>query len=272
MAQPPAEREQRRKRRRRRPSAERRRPGVLLKEFWNAPNLLTFGRILIIPLFIDLAYQANPLASLLAGALFAVAAITDVVDGWLARRMGLVTVIGKFLDPLADKLIVLAAMVMLVRLGRFPAWVAILLLSREFVVTGLRQIAASEGMVIAAGQEGKWKTALQLVGIVALLRALPARAGPLALARAGELQRRGAGADLPQRDLQRLERGGVLPRVPADACPPRRRQRLGGGLTRAYRVVNGLVPLMVWKPTTEPWGPAYASTLAKGPSATTPQL
>ena len=142
---------------------------MLLKEFWNIPNLLTFGRILIIPLFIYLAYQANPLASLLAGALFAVAAITDVVDGWLARRMGLVTVIGKFLDPLADKLIVLAAMVMLVRLGRFPAWVAILLLSREFVVTGLRQIAASEGMVIAAGQEGKWKTALQLVGIIALL-------------------------------------------------------------------------------------------------------
>jgi len=142
---------------------------VLLKEFWNVPNLLTFGRILIIPLFIYLAYQANPLASLLAGALFAIAAITDVVDGWLARRLGLVTVIGKFLDPLADKLIVLAAMVMLVRLGRFPAWVAILLLSREFVVTGLRQIAASEGMVIAAGQEGKWKTALQLVGIIALL-------------------------------------------------------------------------------------------------------
>jgi CDP-diacylglycerol---glycerol-3-phosphate 3-phosphatidyltransferase len=142
---------------------------VLLKEFWNVPNLLTFGRILVIPLFIELAYQASPLASLLAGALFALAAITDVVDGWLARRMGLVTVIGKFLDPLADKLIVLAAMVMLVRLGRFPAWVAILLLSREFVVTGLRQIAASEGMVIAAGQEGKWKTALQLVGITALL-------------------------------------------------------------------------------------------------------
>ena len=168
MTQAPGGQEGRRRRRRRRRSGERRRPGVLLKEFWNVPNLLTFGRILIIPLFIELAYQASPLASLLAGALFAVAAITDVVDGWLARRMGLVTVIGKFLDPVADKLIVLAAMVMLVRLGRFPAWVAILLLSREFVVTGLRQIAASEGLVIAAGQEGKWKTALQLVGIIAL--------------------------------------------------------------------------------------------------------
>ena len=122
----------------------------------------------MIPLFIYLAYQANPLASLLAGALFAIAAISDVLDGWLARRTGQITIIGKFLDPLADKLIVMAAMVMLVRLGRFPAWVAIVLLSREFAVTGLRQIAASEGMVIAAGQEGKWKTALQLVGVVAL--------------------------------------------------------------------------------------------------------
>ena len=141
---------------------------MLLREFWNVPNLITFARILMIPLFIYLAYQANPLASLLAGALFAIAAISDVLDGWLARRTGQITIIGKFLDPLADKLIVMAAMVMLVRLGRFPAWVAILLLSREFLVTGLRQIAASEGMVIAAGQEGKWKTALQLVGIIAL--------------------------------------------------------------------------------------------------------
>ena len=94
---------------------------MLLREFWNVPNLITFARILMIPLFIYLAYQANPLASLLAGALFAIAAISDVLDGWLARRTGQITIIGKFLDPLADKLIVMAAMVMLVRLGRFPA-------------------------------------------------------------------------------------------------------------------------------------------------------
>jgi CDP-diacylglycerol---glycerol-3-phosphate 3-phosphatidyltransferase len=97
-----------------------------------------------------------------------VAAVTDVIDGVLARRMHLVTVLGKFLDPLADKLIVMAALVMLVRLGRVPAWVVIVLLAREFLVTGLRSIAASEGMVIAAGQEGKWKTSLQLTGIIAL--------------------------------------------------------------------------------------------------------
>jgi CDP-diacylglycerol---glycerol-3-phosphate 3-phosphatidyltransferase len=77
-------------------------------------------------------------------------------------------VVGKFMDPLADKLIAMAALVMMVRLGRITAWVVIVLLAREFIVTGLRTIAASEGMVIAAGQEGKWKTSLQLVGIISL--------------------------------------------------------------------------------------------------------
>lgn len=139
-----------------------------MREFWNLPNMLTVARILLIPLFVLFTYDADPLFSFLAAIIFAVAAITDVVDGFLARRWGLVTVVGKFLDPLADKLIVLAAFVMMTRLGRIPAWVVIVLLSREFIITGLRQIAASEGLVIAAGQEGKWKTSLQLVGIVCL--------------------------------------------------------------------------------------------------------
>ena len=145
-----------------------RKPGVLLKEFWNLPNMLTLGRILIIPIFVWWTYDADPLYSLLAGLLFTLAAVTDVVDGFLARRWNLVTVVGKFMDPLADKLIVTAALVMMVRLGRVAAWVTIILISREFIVSGLRTIAASEGMVIAAGQEGKWKTSLQLVGIIAL--------------------------------------------------------------------------------------------------------
>ncbi|MHB8874965.1 MAG: CDP-diacylglycerol--glycerol-3-phosphate 3-phosphatidyltransferase [Myxococcaceae bacterium] len=144
-------------------------PSVLLQEFWNLPNMLTLGRILVIPLFVWWTYDADPLYSLLAALLFTLAAVTDVVDGFLARRWNLVTVVGKFMDPLADKLIVMAAMVMMVRLGRIPAWVVIILLSREFIVSGLRTIAASEGMVIAAGQEGKWKTSLQLVGIIALV-------------------------------------------------------------------------------------------------------
>ena len=145
-----------------------RRPSVLLQEFWNLPNMLTLGRIFIIPLFVWFSYHADPFYSVLAASLFTLAAITDVIDGYLARLLNKITVTGKLLDPLADKLIVMAAMVMMVRLGRIEAWVIIVLISREFVVNGLRQIAASEGMIIAAGQEGKWKTALQLVGIISL--------------------------------------------------------------------------------------------------------
>ena len=165
-----AERAQRRKSKREERARRRatRQPSVLLQEFWNLPNMLTVGRILLIPVFVWFTYDADPLYSLLAAAVFALASITDVVDGYLARRWNLVTVVGKFMDPLADKLIAMAALVMMVRLGRVAAWVVIVLLAREFIVSGLRTIAASEGMVIAAGQEGKWKTSLQLVGIIAL--------------------------------------------------------------------------------------------------------
>lgn len=157
-----AEKAARRAERRSRP------PSALIKEFWNLPNMLTMGRIAVIPLFVWFTYDADPLFSYMAAALFTLAAVTDVIDGFLARRWNMITVVGKLLDPLADKLIVAAALVMMVRLGRIHAWIVIVLLSREFIVTGLRQIAASEGLVIAAGQEGKWKTSLQLVGIVAL--------------------------------------------------------------------------------------------------------
>lgn len=143
-------------------------PSVILQEFWNLPNMLTLARIFVIPVFVWLLYKADPWSSVLAASVFTIAAITDVVDGFLARRWNMITVTGKLLDPLADKLIVMAALVMMVRLGRFPAWIVVVLLSREFIVTGLRQVAASEGLVIAAGQEGKWKTALQLTGIVAM--------------------------------------------------------------------------------------------------------
>ncbi|MDQ3264982.1 MAG: CDP-diacylglycerol--glycerol-3-phosphate 3-phosphatidyltransferase [Myxococcota bacterium] len=145
-----------------------RRPSVLLQEIWNLPNMLTMARIAMIPLFVWLTYDADPMNSLLAAVLFTVAAITDVVDGMLARRMNLITVLGKFLDPLADKLIVMAALVMMVRLGRIWASLVIILIARELIVSGLRAIAASEGLVIAAGQEGKWKTSLQLTAIIAL--------------------------------------------------------------------------------------------------------
>jgi len=145
-----------------------RKPSVLLEQFWNLPNMLTMGRIAVIPLFVWFTYDADPFYSLLAASLFTVASVTDVIDGFLARRWNMITVVGKLMDPLADKLMVMAALVMMTRLGRVPAWVVIVLLGRELIVSGLRQIAASEGMVIAAGQEGKWKTSLQLVGIVSL--------------------------------------------------------------------------------------------------------
>src|SRR5262249_26389561 len=90
-------------------------------------------------------------------------------DGWLARRMNLVTVLGKFMDPLADKLIVMAALVMLTRLGRVASGVVILLVAREFIVSGLRAIAVGEGLVLQASQGGKWKTAIQVFGIMGLL-------------------------------------------------------------------------------------------------------
>ena len=143
-------------------------PSVLLQEFWNLPNMLTLARIFVIPVFVWLLYDGDPWYSVMAASVFTIAAVTDVIDGFLARRWNMITVTGKLLDPMADKLIVAAALIMMVRLGRVPAWIVIVLLSREFIVNGLRQVAASEGLVIAAGQEGKWKTALQLAGIVAL--------------------------------------------------------------------------------------------------------
>src|SRR5512140_1058607 len=141
----------------------------LKKELWSAPNVITLVRIAAIPVFLVFTYYESRLNSFVAALVYSATAATDFLDGWLARRLNLVTVIGKFLDPLADKLIAMAALVMLVHLGRVPAWIVILLMAREFAVTGLRTIAMSEGIVIAAGQEGKYKTAVQLAGIVFLL-------------------------------------------------------------------------------------------------------
>jgi CDP-diacylglycerol--glycerol-3-phosphate 3-phosphatidyltransferase len=138
-------------------------------EFWNLPNAITLVRIAAIPVFLWFTYHESRVNSFIAALVYAATAATDFVDGWLARRMNLVTVIGKFLDPLADKLIAMSALVMLVHLGRVGAWIVILVMAREFAVTGLRTIAMSEGVVIAAGQEGKYKTAIQLAGIVFLL-------------------------------------------------------------------------------------------------------
>ena len=147
----------------------------LQNELTDLPNLITIARIGLIPLILVSIDNTSPHRSALAALIFAFAAATDALDGYLARRMGLVTVLGKFLDPLADKLIVLSTLVYLSAQGRAPAWLVVLLMSRELAITGLRAVASSRGLIIAAGAGGKIKTALQLVGIVFLLIYFPHR-------------------------------------------------------------------------------------------------
>lgn len=139
------------------------------KDLFNIPNSITYLRILLIPFVIVLLSLKTPLYCVLAVAIFAIAAISDFFDGYLARRLKLVSVTGKFLDPLADKLMVMATTIQLAAMGWLPAWIPILVLARELAVQGLRQIAVGEGLIIAAGTGGKLKTALQLVGLVGLL-------------------------------------------------------------------------------------------------------
>jgi len=135
----------------------------------NLPNILTMMRIAAIPLLAALLMSPTQSAGFWAAAVFAIASITDWFDGYLARRMNIVTVFGKFLDPIADKLIVMAAMIMILPFGRVPAWMVLVILGREIVITGLRGIASSEGIVIPASELGKFKTIFQIVAILGLL-------------------------------------------------------------------------------------------------------
>ncbi|HEY7745646.1 MAG TPA: CDP-diacylglycerol--glycerol-3-phosphate 3-phosphatidyltransferase [Desulfuromonadales bacterium] len=135
----------------------------------NLPNLLTLARIAAIPAVVILLLFDTRTSSFFAAAVFGAAAITDWLDGWLARKWRVVTVLGKFLDPLADKLIVMAALIMLIPHGRVPAWAVFLILAREMVVTGLRSIASAEGIVISASDLGKYKTIFQMTAIPGLL-------------------------------------------------------------------------------------------------------
>jgi CDP-diacylglycerol--glycerol-3-phosphate 3-phosphatidyltransferase len=151
----------------------RARTSSLRSDALNLPNLLTMGRILVIPIVLWLLDQGTPKDCVYAALVYSAAAITDLLDGMLARRMGVVSVLGKFLDPLADKLLVMAALVWMVPMGRVPEWAVVLLLAREISVTGLRSIASSEGLVISAGGGGKNKTALQMVGILCLMLGYP---------------------------------------------------------------------------------------------------
>jgi CDP-diacylglycerol--glycerol-3-phosphate 3-phosphatidyltransferase len=135
----------------------------------NLPNLLTLGRIAAVPILAVLLFFDSREAGFWAAMVFSAAAVTDWLDGYLARKWEVITVLGKFLDPLADKLIVMAALIMLIPLGRVPAWAVLLILAREMIVTGLRSIASSEGIVIAASSLGKYKTIFQMVAIIGLL-------------------------------------------------------------------------------------------------------
>jgi CDP-diacylglycerol--glycerol-3-phosphate 3-phosphatidyltransferase len=154
------------------PSGAERRTS-LAQDALNLPNLLTMGRIVMIPLFLWLLDSQTPRACFWAAVVFTLAATTDMLDGYLARKLGIVSVLGKFLDPLADKLIVMASLVWMVPMGRIAPSAVVILIGREISVTGLRSIAASEGVVISAGQEGKTKTALQMIGIIGLVLGYP---------------------------------------------------------------------------------------------------
>jgi CDP-diacylglycerol--glycerol-3-phosphate 3-phosphatidyltransferase len=139
------------------------------KSIFNLPNSLTLFRVGCIPVLVCLLFFPHKATSFLAALVFALASISDLLDGFLARRQQLVTTFGKFLDPLADKLVVSAALIMLIPLGRAPAWMVVVIVGRELAITGLRSMAVSEGKVISADELGKKKMVFQIVAILGLL-------------------------------------------------------------------------------------------------------
>lgn len=151
-------------------------PRSIREDAINLPNLLTMLRIALIPLVLYFLYEGTPRASFWATMVYIASAVTDLLDGWLARRRGLISVLGKFLDPLADKLLVTSTLIFLVYMGRLPMLgtiAVIIIIARELSITALRTIAMSEGVVIAAGTGGKVKTALQMVAILLLMLHFP---------------------------------------------------------------------------------------------------
>jgi CDP-diacylglycerol--glycerol-3-phosphate 3-phosphatidyltransferase len=135
----------------------------------NLPNVLTVLRILLVPVLVAALLSATASGDLLAAVVFVVASLTDALDGWIARRRKSESTFGKLMDPLADKLLVVAALVSLVSLDRLSAWVAMVIIAREFAVTGLRQLAMEEGHVIPASMWGKVKTVTQIAMVLVLI-------------------------------------------------------------------------------------------------------
>ncbi len=144
--------------------------------FWNAPNTITVARIFVVPVVMALLAYESFVTCWVAAFLYVAASISDIVDGYLARKYNLVSIIGAFLDPLADKLLVIGALVMLVPLGRMPAWMAAVLIMRDVTITALRGIAASEGLIISASKWGKYKTTFLDVSLCFLIAHYPVNA------------------------------------------------------------------------------------------------
>ncbi|HLS52459.1 MAG TPA: CDP-diacylglycerol--glycerol-3-phosphate 3-phosphatidyltransferase [Tissierellaceae bacterium] len=135
----------------------------------NLANKITMFRVVLVPIFILVFNSSLPNAHLYAAIIFIIAALTDTLDGYIARGMDLITTFGKFIDPLADKILVAAALILLVEVGKIPGWVVIIIIAREFTITGFRILAASEGVTIAASSLGKVKTVTQLIAIILIL-------------------------------------------------------------------------------------------------------
>ena len=149
----------------------------------NLPNKLTIFRVILIvpfivlllgghqqwPVFVSLFGDAMYLADYIALAIFIIASLTDLLDGKIARKYNLVTNFGKFMDPLADKLLVCAALIVLVEMGRIPSWIVVVIISREFIISGFRLIASDNGVVIAASYWGKFKTTFQMVMVCLMI-------------------------------------------------------------------------------------------------------
>ena len=143
----------------------------------NLPNKLTIIRVCLIPFFVAALlfdHGNNYTMRIVANVLFIVASLTDLFDGKIARKYNLVTNFGKFMDPLADKLLVCSALICLIELGQLPAWVVIIIISREFIISGFRLVAADNGVVIAASYLGKFKTTFQMAAVILMIFNIPA--------------------------------------------------------------------------------------------------
>ena len=139
------------------------------RDAFNLPNAITLARISVVPFLFVLLWSPGPFWSLMLAGLFVMASITDLIDGFIARRYNLITNLGKFLDPLADKLIVNSAMILMIPIGRIDAWIVVIIIMRDLIVDGIRSMASAEGIYIQASILGKQKTLAQIIAVTALM-------------------------------------------------------------------------------------------------------